>query len=307
MPGLFTDPTALAGAALVGGLLAIAALQGEDRWRPTEQRVAAPLAAIAAGMGLLAVRIGLALMLALGAMGGLPRAGTRPWTEPVLFVPDMQLALAPGWSWLAPVAYGVAILLAMGVFTRLAAFGVIGLSALGLGIFGQPFLSYAMHFAGPALLLIGFGPGWLAVDAILRLHRRIAIGPMRVTWIWRAALAMIGGTFVYLGIVHKLLQPTLLIAILNHGRFPTFGLPIELIALIMTVVEITAGLLLALGRLVRPVAVFLIGAFSFFALMLGETPLFHANLYGVALLFLLAGQAPPTAPLPWRMPRAGMA
>ena len=106
-------------------------------------------------------------------------------------------------------------------------------------------------------------------------------------------MALVGGTFVYLGIAFKLLQPTLLIAILQHGQFPTFGLPIAIIALVMTGVEIVAGLLLALGRLVRPVAIFLIGAFTFFAVMLGETPLFHANLYGTALMLLMAGARAP--------------
>jgi uncharacterized membrane protein YphA (DoxX/SURF4 family) len=106
-------------------------------------------------------------------------------------------------------------------------------------------------------------------------------------------MVLVGGTFVYLGIVYKLFQPTLLIAILQHANFPTFGLQIALIALVMTGVEIVAGLLLAMGRMVRPVAIFLIGAFTFFAVMLGETPFFHANLYGMAGMLLMAGAATP--------------
>ena len=106
--------------------------------------------------------------------------------------------------------------------------------------------------------------------------------------------------FVYLAVAYKLTQPTLLIAILEHGAFPSFGLPLPWIALVMTGVEIVCGLLLALGRLTRPVALILIAAISFLALTLGETPLFHANLYGIMAIFALAGRdLPVEAPFGW--------
>ena len=70
--------------------------------------MAAPLARAAPELGPLAVRAGLSIMLTLSAVGGLPRHGTAPWTEPTLLVPDMQLSLAPGWAWLAAVELGLA-------------------------------------------------------------------------------------------------------------------------------------------------------------------------------------------------------
>lgn len=100
---------------------------------------------------------------------------------------------------------------------------------------------------------------------------------------------LLGATFVYLGITYKLNQPTLLIAILEHGNVPTFGLPLDVAALIMMLVELTAGAFLALGLLVRPIAFFLIGAFTFFAATIGETPLVHANLYGTMIMLLMVG------------------
>ena len=102
-----------------------------------------------------------------------------------------------------------------------------------------------------------------------------------------------GATFVYLGIAVKLIEPTLLMAILEHGEVPLFGLSLEMVALVMAMVEIVAGGLLAMGRLVRPVSLFLISAFTFFAVTIGETPLFHANLYGLALMLAMAGRRAP--------------
>jgi len=76
---------------------------------------------------------------------------------------------------------------------------------------------------------------------------------------------------------------------------PTFGLPMPVIALVMTGVEILCGALLIAGRLVRPVALAILGAVTFLAVVLGETPLFHANLYGALILLLLAGRRIPVA------------
>ena len=103
-----------------------------------------------------------------------------------------------------------------------------------------------------------------------------------------------GATFVHLGIAVKLGEPTLLMAILEHGEVPRFGMSLEFMALVMGMVEIVAGGLLAAGRLVRPVALFLIFAFTFFAVTIGETPLFHANLYGVAIMLAMAGSRAPS-------------
>ena len=85
-------------------------------------------------------------------------------------------------------------------------------------------------------------------------------------------------------------------------------MPIEFAALVMAGGECGAGIMLMLGRLVRPVAAVLIGAFTFFALTLGETPLLHANLYAVMMLYLAAGDGRGYAPRPLRWPggmRAG--
>ncbi len=295
-PALFTSGLALGAASAVACALAAAALRLEDRFGPLETRALAPLAARAANLGPMFLRLGLATMLALGALGGLPRQGTTPWTSPTLFVPDMQLALVPGWGWLAGAQLALALALALGVGTRFAAAGVALLSLAGFGAFGLAFLAYAPHFLGPALMLMILGGGAAALDRPLGIET-ICAPPRRIAEAgWTAALALLGGCFVYLAIAFKLTQPTLIMAILDHGKVPLLGLPLAVAALVMTGVELVAGTLLLFGRLTRPIALLLIGAFTFFAVTIGETPLFHANLYGAMAMLLLAGRALPAEP-----------
>ena len=298
MPALFASSGSLALASLVGGAMALAALWAEDRLRPVERRLTAPLVALAPKLGPIAIRLGLAVMLALAAVGGLPRAGTAPWTQPTLFVPDMQLALVAGWDWLAPAQIMLACFLAAGLFTRAAGLAVVALALVGIAAFGTPFLGYGPHFAAPGLMLAILGGGGLSLDRALGTQGWLRPSPRLASAGWTLALVLIGGGFVYLGVTVKLTQPTLLMAILTHGEVPLFGLPLDGVALVMTGIEIIAGAMLALGRLTRPVALMLIGGFTFFAVVLGETPLFHANLYGVMAMLVLAGPAlPDAAPL----------
>ncbi len=303
MPDLFTSGWTLAFAAAIGLMVAVLALEAERRLHPLEDRILAPLARLAPGIGPLAVRLSLALMLALAALGLLPRHGTPPGIEPTLFVPDMQLSLAPGWDWLAPAQLALSGLLALGLLTRASGLAVIALSALGLAIFGSVFLAYAPHFAAPGLLLAVFGGGRLALDGRVFARGWPQPDPAEQAFVWKLCLVLMGGGFVYLAITYKLTQPTLLIAILSHGEVPLLGLPLDVAALVMTGVELIAGTLLALGRLTRPIALFLVGAFTFFALTIGETPLFHANLYGVMAMLILSGAAVPALQVRRAWPR----
>ena len=304
IPAVFTGIWPLAGFIALAAIAAVGAIAIADRLQDIERQVFAPLAAVAADVGPLFVRLGLALMLGLGAVGGLPRHGTTIWTTPTLMVPDMQITLAgSGWSWLAYAELITALLLLAGLFTRVAALMVIALVGLGFSAFGTVFFAYGPHFVAPALILLMYGGGALSLDRVAR-RPALTLWPellprgdqtSQTAWrvaTWRATLALLGGTFVYLGIAYKLDQSTLLIAILDHGDVPTFGIPLETAALIMMLVEITAGALLALGLLVRPIALFLMGAFTFFAVTIGETPLFHANLYGTMAMLFMCGPAP---------------
>jgi len=293
MPALFTSTLIMGLAALVAAGAAAAAVFVENKVMAHEDRLLSPIANLAGEFGPLLIRIGLAIMLALGALGGLPRNGTALWSQPVLFVPDMQLNLVPGYEWLAVAEFIVAILLAFGFMTRAAASFVIALACMGIAVFGFGFVSYAPHFIAPALVLVVWGSGAFGMDRFPAFASGLEMSDQTRQIIWRVVMFLTGATFVYLGIAVKLAEPTLLMAILDHGEVPTLGVPLAVIALAMAMVEIVAGGLLAAGRLVRPVALFLIFAFSFFAVTIGETPLFHANLYGLALMLAMAGRKAP--------------
>ncbi len=292
-PAIFTNRIPLGLAALAAGLITLAAVVVEHHLRPVEARIAPSLSRLGLSAGPFLLRAGLSCMLALAATGGLPRHGTAHWTQPTLLVPDMQLSLLGGSDWLIVAQLVLAGLLCLGAFTRLCGLAVVGLSCLGLALFGMPFLSYAPHFIAPGLLIMLLGGGPVSVDAYVATPDLSKPAASLRQPLWRASLILTGGGFVYLAIAHKLTQPTLLMAILQHGEMPQFGLGYPVLALIMTGVEIICGVLLLIGHVVRPVSLAILGAITFLAIMLGETPLFHANLYATMVLFGLAGRDDP--------------
>lgn len=289
IPYIFTSYLVLGVAALIGCAATAVGLLAEEKLQSYEALIAPKLECLAHTIGPAFLRLALGLMLFLAGTGGLPRHGTALWVEPTLLVPDMQLSLVPEWAWLAPIQIALALFLVLGLFTRLIGLAVIVLVAVGLGVFDAKFIAYAPHFVAPALILVLTGAGTWSLDQWIDPDGRLAPPVVAHQLIWRCAQVLIGAGFIYLAVVYKLTQPTLLIAILQHGNLPTLGLPYPVIALIMTGVEIVCGALLIVGRLVRPVSVVIIGAITFLALTLGETPLFHANLYGSMLMFALAG------------------
>lgn len=297
VPTLFSSRTALVIAALIGSVITITALFVERQFKPFEDRIASHLVAPVWSVAPLVLRLGLACMLVLAGLGGLPRHGTPLWAEPTFLVPDMQLALVPGWMILVVVQFLIAYLLIIGFLTRVCGAALVGLSGLGLALFGLPFLSYAPHFAAPGLLVVLFGAGRVSIDYWVGLDTNPFSQRAREI-LWRIAQALVGAGFLYLAVVYKLMQPTLLIAILQHGSMPSFGLGYPFLALIMTGVEIICGALLLFGRVVRPVSLAILGAITFLAITLGETPLFHVNLYALMLIFAMAGRDVPRVRAP---------
>lgn len=258
-----------------------------------EQEIFSKLKSQVHTYGTLVLRVGLAIMLLLAAFGLSPRNGTALWAAPTLFVPDLQLRLLPGqWSFLATVEAILGVMLLAGIFTRFAALGVIALCFAGLALFGQDMIAYFGHFFAPALFLLWSGSGPIAISTaqpvyFTQIHEKIA--SLSENTIKRLVFILTGGTFIYLGIFYKALQPTLLIAILEHGEVPTFGIPYEYVAYIMAFVEVIAGLLLACSILVRPIAVFLICAMTFFTFTLAESPFLHTNIYALSIIIFMLG------------------
>lgn len=301
IPALFRSTFWLGLAAAIGFALTLVALRFEPVIATLEDRVVVPVWKRHGDIGPLALRLGLAVMMLLGATGGLPRHGVEAWTTPTFLVPDMQLTTVAGAEVLIGLQIGIAMLLIAGLATRACGVAMIAMAVAGLAVFGPSFWSYAPHFAAPGLILIAFGAGRFSCDHVLNLDAgERLVAPYRQV-LWRVSHILIGAGFVYLGLAYKLTQPTLLIAILEHGNMPTFGLPMPVIALVMTGVEILCGALLVTGRLVRPVALAILVAITFLAIVLGETPLFHANLYGALFVLLLAGPRVPIAHRPARL------
>ena len=294
-PPLFRSQLWLGLAAVVGFALTLVALRLEPVIAVVEDRFIQPVWKKFGDFGPLVLRLGLAAMLILAAFGGLPRHGTNAWITPTFMVPDMQLTNVAGADVLIIMQVILGALLIAGLATRACGVALIGLSLAGPVIFGSAFWSYAPHFAAPGLILVALGAGRFSCDHVFDIDgAERVIAPYRQI-LWRVSHILIGVGFVYLGLAFKLTQPTLLIAILEHSEMPTFGLPMPVIALVMTGVEILCGALLVTGRLVRPVALAILGAITFLAIVLGETPLFHANLYGALIVILLAGRALPIA------------
>jgi NADH dehydrogenase FAD-containing subunit/class 3 adenylate cyclase/uncharacterized membrane protein YphA (DoxX/SURF4 family) len=98
---------------------------------------------------------------------------------------------------------------------------------------------------------------------------------------------MTGTTLLYLGIFFKVMQPNLSIGIITIYQLPILSINPEAFTLFMALVEVSAGLLMIAGVLLRPLSLFLLTAFSVFALLLPETPTEHILFYGVVLSCLI--------------------
>ena len=269
------------------------AVAGESIYSRKETQLFRPLSEQVFVYGVFIVRIGLAITLLFSALGLSPRNGTELWTTPTLFVPDLQLSLLPDhWGFLAIIQAILSVLMIAGVFVRVAALGVLMLCLIGLALFGKDMIPYFGHFFAPAFFLLWAGPGPISImTAQPRFFASLSarFSTLSENTVKRFVFLLTGGTFVYLGIAYKALQPTLLIAILEHGQVPTLGIGYENTAYIMALTEIIAGLLLALGILVRPIAVFLIFAMTFLAIALQESPCLHANIYALAIVIFMLG------------------
>ena len=295
MPELFRSQLWLGLSALLAFSASLVALRLEPLVNRIEERYLSNISITLEDIGPLLVRLGLSSMLLLAAFGGLPRHGTEAWTISTFLVPDMQLLGSYSADLLIAVQIVTGVFLLIGLLTRVFGIVMVLLALFGTLYFGNPFLSYCLHFAAPGLFLIVTGGGSISLDRFIDTDFGAHISDEIRAVLWRIAQIMIGIGFIYLGIAYKLLQPTLLIAILEHGGMPTFGLPMPVIAMVMTGVEIICGAFLVMGRLVRPVSLAILGAITFLAVILGETPFFHANLYGALALLFIAGRPVPKA------------
>jgi uncharacterized membrane protein YphA (DoxX/SURF4 family) len=226
----------------------------------------------------LVVRLCFALTLAMAALGLHPRHGTPLLAVPSLAFPDLELPLlGAGWAWLVPLQLLLAAALLLGRGLRAVATAALLLTFLGGWLFGAAILPYAGAMAGAALFLLLAGQP----------DETLAGSPVRERALFLVRI-LTGATFLYCGVVYKLLQPNLALVIVEGSGMPTLGLPPEAFVLGMALVEIGAGALMITGVLIRPIVLVLFAAFLVLGGVLGESPLGHVLFYG-NLFALMAG------------------
>lgn len=252
------------------------------------------------------LRFCLGWILLSSAFGAEPRFGVEPFTSPTLFAPDLELqSLGSAWGWLrwAEIILGLTIL--FGIYVRFFASLLILLSFLAGWLYGEAILAYAGALIGASIYLVLQGPGRhylpLPTPQFLRpLQSWLADQPrQRAQAIMRI---LTGTTMLYLGVFFKVLQPNLALGIITLYKVPILSAAPETFTLLMALVEVSAGILIIAGILLRPLSLFLISAFSIFALLLPETVTEHILFYGVILSCLINSAGHLRRPVPTDKP-----
>lgn len=237
------------------------------------------------------LRVCLAWMMISSAFGLEPRTGVEIFSSPTLFAPDLELRLlGPDWGWLRwfEVLLGLAIL--FGIYVRGCAVLLMLLGLLGGWLFGLGFLAYGGAILGSSIYLLLQGPGrhYLPLPtpaSLVGIQAWLAAQPRcRAQAIMRI---LTGLTMLYLGVTFKIMQPNLAVGIITLYQVPLLSSAPEGFSLFMALVEVSAGLLMIAGILLRPLSLFLLTAFAFFASLLPETLTEHILFYGVMLSCLI--------------------
>jgi len=239
------------------------------------------------------LRLTLGWTLIASALGLVPRLGNSVMSYPTLLAPDLELAnLGAGWSWLVTAELILGFWFMSGLGTRIASNVLILLLNLALVLFGEAFVAYYPTMMGIAvyLLIRGGGRGAMITRTLFGLEpvlERLESIPMRYPQLMLRILA--GLNFIYLGVWFKVMQPNLMIGIINIYDLPYMTLNPECFTLIMSCVEIVAGIAIMAGILIRPASLFLFFGFFFFAFVTPEGYDAHMAFYGVLMAFLLGG------------------
>lgn len=250
-----------------------------------------------------ALRVVLFILLSMACLGLAPRAGIEHMQRPVLVVPDLELHLVSGnWTWLAVVEGLLAVCFLTGIYVRGAAAMLMGLSVMGLVLFGKAMAAYIglIEAAAVYLLLQGAGPYALPLPSIpgtVKLSAALASQPLeRAQWLLRV---FGGANLLYLGLEYKFRQPNLMLGVIEVAHIPTLGMEPGTFVLWMAVVETLSGALILAGVLVRPISIGLFFVFVFFSMVVGEGVFSHIIFYGLLVPLIINGagrwHAPPHA------------
>lgn len=236
------------------------------------------------------IRFCLAWILISSAFGLEPRYGVMPMTSPTLFAPDLELSQSfPAMPWLRWMEFILGLGFLLGIYVRILAAFLLFLILIGTLTYQSLIYAYAGALIGVSIYLLYQGPGRYFLPlpvhpAFLEWRSRLESFPRdRAQAIMRV---LTGINIFYLAVAYKLLQPNLCIGILTIHNIHLMGLPPDVATLLMTLVEVTSGILIIVGALLRPLALFFLGAFLMFAAMLPESFMSHALFYSVMFSFL---------------------
>ena len=239
------------------------------------------------------LRFCLAWVLISSAIGFEPRYGVEPFTSPTLFAPDLELKqYGAAWLGLRWLEFLLGLGFLFGIYVRILAVVLMVLALLGMVLFQQDLFAYATALLGVAIYLLLQGPGSYFVPmpvepSLLSLQTQLAAVPrQRAQAIMRV---LTGFNIFYLAVVFKVFQPNLALGILTLFDVPILSSAPETFTLIMALVEVTCGILIIVGVMLRPLSLFFLFAFLFFAALLPESWMAHALYYGVMLSFLFNG------------------
>jgi NADH dehydrogenase FAD-containing subunit/uncharacterized membrane protein YphA (DoxX/SURF4 family) len=239
------------------------------------------------------LRLCLAWVLISSAFGLEPRHGVERFASPTLFAPDLELgSLGGAWMGLRWLEVALALGFLLGIYVRCCAALLLLLTFLGLALFAADILAYAGALAGIGIYLLLQGPGSRFVPmpthpSLLAWQARLAAQPRQRAQAFMRVLT--GLNIFYLAVVYKVFQPNLALAILSLNDVPVLSSAPEAFTLLMTLVELTSGILMVVGVMLRPLSLFFLAAFLFFAALLPESFMAHTLFYGVMLSLLFNG------------------
>ena len=215
-------------------------------------------------------------MLLSSAFGIEPRFGVAAFTSPTLFAPDLELRLLGSqWHWLAWAEVVLGLTILFGIYVRFFAALLIMMALLGGWLFGEAILAYAGALIGASIYLLmqGAGRHFLPLPTppfMLGLQSWLEAQPrQRAQAIMRV---LTGTTILYSGVYFKVVQPNLVLGIISMHHVPLMSAAPEAFTLLMALVEVSAGILIIAGILLRPLSLFFLFAFrGFCSLAAGNT------------------------------------
>ena len=243
------------------------------------------------------LRICLGWVLISSALSAEPRYGNAVWTNPSLLAPDILIGDLPfGWHWLLWSEIIIGLAMFAGIYVRVAAVACIFLVFVTSFLVGKAALFYAPIYMAVALYLfvVGAGSHYIALPT-LKIFEKFEPQLLLDESFSRAQFllrVLTGFNFLLLAVCFKVLQPNLMLAIIDIHKLPTFGFSPDVFVLIIAAIEVSIGLLMIFGILLRFLMAVLIIALTCFAFCLSdaENLTSHMLYYGVAIALLFNGK-----------------